>query len=244
MLKLQSKLDLLYEDFFEKLNIDSVTGIVNKSSRRFATKACIGQNYPNAKRKILFISLDMGKDEKFQENTFQDYIERRNAVCTNILTDKNPHMAGVYGTALYLLQNEYNWKESWSLLENQTSFFKEAIILNHNTLPKDVLNYISLINFYNFVTIDRKDRTGSSDRIQINHQFENRLLIDSINILMPDVIIVQSQTLKNYFKTHIKSKINPKTEIYIGYHPSVFGRGIKYRMPKKYIENLIESGKL
>src|SRR5690606_34800752 len=94
------KLDKLYEEFFRENSIDNKSGIVQGTNRRFATKIAIGDNYSSSQIKLLFISLDMGEDEYFKENRFQNYEERK----TNALNEdlnKNPHMAGVYGTALF-----------------------------------------------------------------------------------------------------------------------------------------------
>jgi len=245
---MNDNLNILYDNFFNKNVIDTNTGIVKGKEKRFATKIAIGDNYQIAKRKILFVSLDIGKDENLIDknlNTFQDFEQRKKSVCeSGYLENKNPHMAGVYGTALYFLKDYYNWISNWQLMESKNQFFNRILIENKEILPQDVLSYISLINFYNFVTIGRKERTGGSDRNFINEKDEIELLINIINTINPDVIIVQSKTLMNYFKNLIKPKISEKTEIFIGYHPSIFGRGIKNRIPKNYIKDLIENGKI
>jgi hypothetical protein len=245
-MEIRKEMESIYNIFFEKMNIDNKTGKVYNTKKRFATKIAIGENYQNCKKKILFVSFDIGRDEKFVdkgEDTFQDFDERRDSVCSSNL-DKNPHMAGVYGTALYFLKDYYGWEESWSLLENQNQFFREALISNSNNLPKEVLSYISLVNFYNFVTIGRIDRTGGDDRSFLDQEKEIQLLIDTIKIITPDIIIVQSRSMRNYFVNKIKPNTNNNIEIFIGVHPSIFGRGIKYRRPKNYIKNLIEFGKI
>lgn len=249
MHKLESDLNQLYADFFKKCEIDEETGIVKSNPyKRFATKVAIGENYLNSEKKILFVSLDMGRDENlvdFNKNTFQDFQQRRDSVCSGgNLGDKNPHMAGVYGTALYFLKDHYNWEVSWKLLVEKNQFFREILIANNGILPQNVLKHIALLNFYNFVTVGRKDRTGGSDRKLVFEKDEINLLIQTINTLKPDVIIVQSKTLVNYFKNLIKPNIPKNTDIYIGFHPSVFGRGIKNRIPKNYVNNLITSGKI
>lgn len=239
-MELYNKLDKIYNNFFDELNIDKKTGIVHNTNKRFATKIAIGENYIHCKKKILFVSFDIGKDEKYVEtgeNTFQDFAERRNAVCSGEF-NKNPHMAGVYGTALYFLKDYYEWRECWNILENQNQFFREALITNSDKLPTEVLSYISLVNFYPFVTVGRNDRTGGNDRYFYNEKAEIQLLIDSIEILSPDIIIVQSKSLRNYFLNQIKPQINTSVEIYVGVHPSIFGRGINYRRPANYIKNL------
>jgi len=61
-----------------------------------------------------------------------------------------------------------------------------------------------------------------------------KLLQATIDILKPDVIVVQSLSLRNYFKQLSLDGI----DVFVGFHPSVFGRNIKYRLPNKYIEHL------
>jgi hypothetical protein len=245
-MEIHEELENIYHNFFEELNLDKKTGKTPNNEKRFATKIAIGENYKHSKKKILFVSFDIGKDERFVESgedTFQDFVERRDSVCSRDLK-KNPHMAGVYGTALYFLKDYYGWQESWRILENQNQFFKEALITNSDNLPKDVLSYVSLVNFYNFVTVGRTERTGGNDRYFLNEKYEIQLLIDTIGIITPDIIIVQSKSLKNYFLNQIKSNVNPNIEIYVGVHPSIFGRGINYRRPANYIKNLTEFGRI
>lgn len=245
MEQLQNKLNSIYSNFFKILKIDKSTGLKKDTNKRFASKLAIGENYSRAEKKLLFVSLDIGKDELYEQNTFQDFEHRSKSVCAiGNLQDKNPHMAGVYGTALYFLKEKYNWQSSWDLLEGKNQFFREILIANKDILPQEVLSYITLINFYSFVTVERIERTGDSDRVFVNEKVELENLINIINAIAPDIIIVQSKSLRNYFKNIIQSKLSNKTEIFIGYHPSVFGRGIKNRIPKNYIKNLLETGKI
>jgi len=153
-------------------------------------------------------------------------------------------MAGVYGTALYFLKDHYGWQNSWKILESQNQFFREALISNSEMLPKEVLSYISLVNFYNFVTVGRTERTGGNDRCFLDEKKEIQLLIDTIRLITPDIIVVQSKSLKGYFSNQIKPNINPGVEIYVGVHPSIFGRGINFRRPANYIKNLTEFGRI
>lgn len=241
---IHDELNKIYQKFFEELNLDQITGKTPDGKKRFATKLAIGENYQQSKKKILFVSLDMGRDEKFVESnvdSFQDFDERSDAVCSESLS-KNPHMAGVYGTALYFLKDNYGWEKSWSVLENQNQFFREALIHNAEHLPADVLSYISLVNFYNFVTVGRAGRAGGSDRVFLDEPKEIQLLIDIIGVITPDIIIVQSKGLKHSFVNKIKQRIDPKIEIYVGVHPSIFGRNINLRRPINYMKDLLENG--
>lgn len=237
-------LNKLYSDFFDELKIDKKTGIVNITNKRFATKIGIGEEYLSAKKRILFVSLDIGKDEYFKENRYQNFDERRSNALYYSIDGRNPHMAGVYGVAIYFLKNDYNLEEAWRKLDTSNKFFREALLANRNYIPSDILSKVALINFYNFVTIGREERTGGNDRFFINQKAELKLLSNIINTIKPDIIIAQSKTLKNYFLNYIKPELNHNPEIYVSYHPSVFGRGIKFRNPKLHIEEMISNGKL
>ena len=95
----------------------------------------------------MFISFDIGKDEKFVEqkiDSFQDFEERKESVCESGFK-KNPHMAGTYGTALYFLKEKYKLNKEWDILVNQNQFFREALIQNADKLPNDILDKIALI---------------------------------------------------------------------------------------------------
>ena len=153
-------------------------------------------------------------------------------------------MAGTYGTALYFLKEKYNWIKEWEILENQNQFFREALLVNADKLPNNVLDKVALVNFYNFVSKGRNERTGGNDRVFIDMKVEIQLLIDSINTIKPSIIVVQSKSMTNYFVNFVKPNIDSNCKIFVGYHPSVFGRGINYRRPKNYITNLIEKGSI
>ena len=235
------KLDKIYDSFFVVFNIDLKTGIVANTNKRFATKVAIGDKYFAAKKKVLFVSLDIGKDEYYHENRFQSYKERRENALYYSVDGRNPHMAGVYGVALYFLKDIFGWVEAWSKIENSNQFFRESLLSNKSIVPTDVLSNVAMINFYNYVTIGRTERTGGNDRFLLNEASELQLLVDIINEINPDTIIVQSKTLNGYFRNKIKPFIEGNTDIYVSYHPSVFGRGIKYRNPKLHIADLIKN---
>ena len=239
---LNDELEKLYHNFFKQMNINSNTGIIEGTTHRFATKMAVGENYENAKSKILFISLDIGKDELFAQNTYQRLADRRATVCEiGNLQNKNAHMAGVYGAALYFLKDQYGWQNSWNILKDSEQQFASILKSQANNLPQDVLSYISLVNFYNFVTVGRDSRTGDKDRNIINDELESQLLINIINVTKPNVIIVQSKTLSNYLKEVIIPHISSNTKIYVTYHPSVIGRLIQYRIPKNYIKDILDN---
>jgi len=228
MNELEKKLEQLFDTFFEKMHIDKVTGLVDGKNVRFATMPYVGSNYSEAKKKILFVGLDMGQDEYYLTNRYQTFDERKDSVNDTPLSDKNPHIAGTYGTALYFLKDIYNWTDSWNILNSQNQFFKQALNSNCDLLPKEVLSYVSQINYFSFVTKDRYNRAGNMDRKFINQKIEIELLENVINLFNPDILIFQSLTLRN---EGLMNKFKKNMDIYVGYHPSSFGRYINKRVP-------------
>ena len=241
MEKTIKQLDQVYQLFFDEMKIDKNTGVVSGTNKRFVTKPAIGKNYFKSERKVLFVSLDVGKDELFVEkgiNAYQSIESRTESVCYSQPT--NPHMSGVYGTSLYLLKEKNNWDKESSLMENSSVSFLKFLNENFNEMPKEVLSNISLINFYNFVEIGREKRVGNSDRKFLNKKAELKLVIDILNVLKPNDIIVQGFPIHKFFNNEIKSKLDFNCKLYNVIHPSVFGRYIKYQIPNNYFKHLEE----
>ena len=135
MEKTIKQLDQVYQLFFDEMKIDKNTGIVSGTNKRFVTKPAIGKNYFKSERKVLFVSLDVGKDELFVEkgiNAYQSIESRTESVCYSRPT--NPHMSGVYGISLYLLKEKNNWDKESSLMENSSVSFLKFLNENFNTV--------------------------------------------------------------------------------------------------------------
>ncbi len=54
-----------------------LAGIVANTNKRFATKIAIGDNYFDSTKKVLFVSLDIGSDEYYNENRFQVFLLKK-----------------------------------------------------------------------------------------------------------------------------------------------------------------------
>ena len=241
--KLQNDLEKVYSRFFLKMNIDFNTGIILNSNKRFATKAGIGNNYEKAPKKILFISLDIGRDELFVDkgiNSFQNYENRTSSVCNNY-KDRNAHMAGVFGISLYLLKDTNGWKQEWKLFESSSKFFKYTLFDNYEILPTDVLHNIAQINFFNFVEVGRLKRSGNMDRKFIDKETEIQLNIDLINELKPDEIVVHGTKIHNLFRNKVIPQIKHNCNIYLVMHPSVLGKNINLQVPINYVNKMNEN---
>ena len=155
--QLEEQIQNLYASFFEDLKIDKHTGIVEGTDKRFSGYPYIGANYVNAPVRILFIAYDTGEDEKFADNTFHDFESRRKKIPTAF--DKNnelvlnPHIAGTYATALYILKDKMHLQNAWDALwSKRENTIKKAIKKSSSNLPPNVMSYVAYENRFRFVT--------------------------------------------------------------------------------------------
>ena len=204
--ELKRKIEKLYMSFFKDMNIDFQTGIVKGTNKRFSGYPYIGKNYVSAPVRILFISLDCGKDECINENTYHSFVSREDIFKGGKLDDFNDHIAGVYATALRLLKKAIRLADA------------------HSLLPRDLMTYVAYENRFRFVTVNRKERTGDSDREWINAEKESKLLLlmDEIAVLNPDVIVFQG--IKGIDNCGI-NELKKQYKVVVAYHPSCWQRG-------------------
>lgn len=169
--KLKAQIQERYNCFYKKMGIDTDTGIWNKSPQgkklRFATMPHIGENYHNAPKKILFVGLDIGRDEQKVEynlDIITNFQYRRGCFVLEKFKIPNPHVSGMMIDTLYLLKTKYEdiWNEVFVNLSNIQN--RSVINRLQSTFPISILDYVSQTNFYKFVTVGRKDRTGATDR--------------------------------------------------------------------------------
>ena len=218
-MNLENEIKKIYEDFFKDLNIDKKTGKVGDTNKRFATFPYIGSNYETAKKKILIVGLDIGKDEYKEDNIFQSIETRRSNVCIDC-NFNHPHIPGTYGTALYFLKDLYNWNNVWDEIIKFPTFQKALKKQLHKN-GENPLSYIALSNFYKFVQFDREKRAGDLDRKYIDAEFEENFFISEVKTLNPDIIIFQGKP-----KQVILEKLkNLNKEIYVGPHPTYREKG-------------------
>ncbi len=217
MEQLRENLKRLYHDFFVDMKIDQQTGIVNGTNRRFTGYPYIGGNYINAPVKILFIPLDVGVDERENENTYHTFESRKDIFPSGKL-DFNPHIAGLYATALYILKEKMGLQAAWDALWGNRKYNNvKAINLAYDSLPKDLMSYVAYENRFRFVTIGRKERSGGNDRVWINPKREGQLLVTEINAFSPDIIVFQGKY--GLGNCHI-DELKEKYKVVIAYHPS------------------------
>lgn len=260
---LENKLKELYEDLFKKFEIDEKTGVLNNYEKfeeykkagklkKFPTYPYIGSKYGSkGVPKILVIGLDIGSDEK--KDGIKSFKERREDIGGEKNGKYNPHIAGTYFLALYFLEESPDLEKSfWEKIGNKETC--QGVLKNiYNVVKnegniKSILNienplhYISLTNYYKFVTKDRDKKFGGNDRIYLNKSFEKDFLLKEIKEFNPDIILFQSKKFENILsKDKDKNLINrikeidEKIEIYIGYHPSYSFKDKKN--PEKDIRN-------
>ena len=211
-----------YDTFFTDLSIDPTTGIIEGSNKRFNGYPYIGANYCNAPVKVLFIALDCGEDELAKQNTFRSFESRESIFGGEKLSVNNPHIAGLYSTALYLLKDSMGWEPAWEKLWSKNRFtMLRAIKKVQNDLPKNLMSYVAYFNRYSFVTVGRKKRVGGEDRCWIQPEKEKELIFDIACLFEPDIIVFQgTQGIDNCSVRRLKDKF----KVYKMYHPSCWQR--------------------
>ncbi len=231
---MKTKLTSVYEQFFKDLDIDQSTGLVRNQNKRFATMPYVGENYEEARRKILFVGMDIGKDETHAANTYQDFNERRSNVCGDY--SFNPHIAGTYSAALHFLKDTYNWQSVWDNV-NQYATSQQATKTMKHKEGENPLKYIALTNFYKFVTFGRRKRAGDNDRQYLlnTKELEENLFLQEVQIFNPDIIVFQTKHPNWYIVNQLK---NQGWVVYVGPHPSYREKG--GRQPGIYVNNVTE----
>ena len=229
---MQSALKNKYQELFEKFGIDEETGRIKNSPKiKFPTFPYIGSKYGDSK-KILIVGLDIGSDEKI--GGIQSFKERQRAIEEKPVSKHNPHIAGTYFTALFFLKDNFNLQDYWDKLKNISSCQK-ALQNKEKLPPLNPLCYIALTNYYKFVSINRKNRTGGENRIYLNSNIEIDFFIEEVKIFKPDVIIFQSNSFK-----HKKKLLNKLLEmgklVYVGPHPAYRGK----REPNYFVKKIMK----
>ena len=233
---IQIKLDNKYRDFFKKFKITNKTGCLKDYPKiKFPTYPYIGSKYGKS-IKILIVGLDIGSDET--QGRTQSFEERRKAIEDKDKSKHNPHIAGTYFTALFFLKHKLNLQNCWEKLNNELTFQK-ALKKNKELPVINPLSYIALTNYYKFVSVNRKNKTGGENRRFIDKQLkiiELDFFIDEVKVFNPDIIIFQSKSFWN--KKRLLNKLSKIVKlIYIGPHPS--WRGKEKRRPNYFVKQIL-----
>ncbi len=232
---LQEDIFTRYQHYFKKLGIDNNSGIwENQDTKlRFATMPHIGNEYHNATTKILFVGMDIGKDESNQENKIQSFEERHDSLCAR---PRNPHMFGTYMEALYFLRPQI-WDAVFERYKNRTNQRALESILKEYPEVSELGRYFSLTNFHKFVTLGRITRSGDENRQNYNiADLTYKIFCDEVEILKPNIIWFQGHKLSC---EKYQELANNGYDVYVAYHPAVRGRCIFGRRPA-YIKSVIE----
>lgn len=224
--ELRKSLKDRYDQFFKDMGIDPQTGIVKGTSKRFTGYPYIGRNYCNAPIRILFIPLDVGKDECAENNTYHSFQDRQDIFPDGML-DFNYHIAGLYATALFILKDVMGYQQAWEILcKEQNCSNKISIRRAYHYLPKDLMSYVAYENRYRFVTIGRdSERKGGKDRVWLDVDLERQMLMDEIELFSPNIIVFQG--LQGVHDCNI-AELRGKYKVIITGHPSCW----QHRMNK------------
>lgn len=255
MNQIETNITAIYKQFMSELEINQATGILGKISNsryvndklRFSGFPYIGAKYDSAKKKILFVGLDIGIDECREENSYHTLESRRACIagsetgCTRLVY--NNHISGTYAMALYIMKGFYGWEQKWDIFKRNTdnTFFK-IINDNNKELPIDVLDYVAFTNIHKFVTVCRGcnlekenpvcksadclqpkiNRSGNDNRRWYNEKEEIDFFLKEIEVFQPDVLYFQGS---NKFSNDTLNKLSEKYEIWIANHPSAWNVG-------------------
>ncbi len=215
-----------YQEFFFQNKCITKTGKLRGKNKRFASYPFLGDNYGKTK-KLLFIGMDIGKDER----ELISLNDRRSDIQDLYICGFNHHIAGTYFLTLYYLKEELGltkyWKESSkqdkfsaSILNNSENKNSDHLFPLHGRL--NLLSYVALTNYYKFVTVDRENRSGDQDRVHVLDQaIEERLLVDEVDILKPDIILFQGLEFNKAKYSHMIEVLKTKAVVQVGCHPAV-----------------------
>lgn len=200
---LENDIKIIYDRFYHEAGINPNTGVPKGVDKRFIGMPYLGTQYAIAKKHILYVGLDQGKDEPVHTFNSKREIISPTAKGYKMIRSRstfNPHFYGIYAMTMRLLYKEYGWTELWNKFsEDDTRTACEAISRNHKVLPVDLIDYIAFTNAHKFVTIDRINRSGSQDRQwndKIQREYELHLLEQEIKVLKPDIVIFQGVDFK------------------------------------------------
>ncbi len=197
---------------------------------RFATMPHIGDRYAKAPVKILFVGLDIGKDEMKKIQTLET---RHESLC---YWPSNPHMFGTYMEALYFLRPDL-WKIVMEKYDNLTNQRALTELSKEFTDVANLGHYFSLTNYHKFVTVNREKRTGAENRESYNIAKETEtLFMKEVEILKPDVVWFQGHKLP---QGKYQELANKGYDVYVAYHPSTIGRTF-YARRANYINYIVE----
>jgi hypothetical protein len=208
-MNVQEQIKKEYLSFFTDEAIIPCTGIKEGTNKRFATYPFIGSEFGKTK-KILFVGLDIGKDENYKNNAIISFKSRKIKIEDENRDNHNTHIRGTFVTAGYLIdQITFDKQETY-----------KTSIKNTDNLKKNYLKFVSLTNYYKFVNVKRKNRLGSFNRK--DPKLAQDLLKKEINILNPDIIVFQSKSFSTNktLNDFVKSLNNKNMTIYLSNHPS------------------------
>ena len=227
------RVKIVHDHFFKLLKIDPQTGLLPNGDKKFATYPYIGSKYGQFQTKLCIVGLDIGKDET--PGYIQPFSQRRKQIENRDHSKHNPHIAGTYMMALYFLHQELpEWKDYWERLNDQTTC--QQLLKRKNELPSEnPLSYISLTNYYKFVTPEREKRSGGKDRKFVNKKLEIQFLDEETKALDSNIVVLQSKQFLAKSKKQF-SKIAEKSKLLISPHPAARG---KFRRVRTMISQII-----
>ena len=113
---IERSINSLYDKFLDVIGVDKQTNLLG--GRKFSGAPYIGTLYPQAKKRILFVGLDIGNDEGIGVDDFEGKrgrISPTHKKWSELPPKKafDPHFSGTYALTLRLLYKYYGWETVW-----------------------------------------------------------------------------------------------------------------------------------
>ena len=231
----RERVESIYRKFCRQFGVNIENGVLNeRTNLKFATMPYIGSNYFLARKRLLFVGMDIGKDET--PGKIQSLEERRVAIECDV--NFNPHIAGTFCTALYYLKTEYDWEDVWDKFSSYPTY-SQATKVQHHKDGENPISFVALTNLHKFVTIDRENRTGDVDRKFLEKEVEESWLLKEIKLLRPDIVFLQSKTMQLSPDT-IQQVKDSNVRLLRTQHPAFRPKTKGEKSPISYVNNFEE----
>lgn len=125
-------------------------------------------------------------------------------------------MSGTYVTAMHFLQSECEEWQRW-LNRADKNRVPQWLLSDTKNLPhRNPLRYIAFTNDYKFLLVH------NGQKVRIDHEQEQRFLVEEATILEPEIIVFQSAGFRR--RSKLLRQMSAIAEIFVGNHPSAWGR--------------------
>lgn len=198
---------------FRQMNVDSDTGMIGEPHLKFGSYPHIGSCYGKM-RQVLIVGMDIGGDPR--KGRIHSYEQRCREIEDKPPGEHNPHMSGTYITAMRFLQSECGEWRRWLKRADKERVPQSLLSKKENLPHRNPLRYIAFTNDYKFLLVH------NGQKVRIDHDEEQRFLVEEARILDPDIIVFQSAGF--WRRSKLLRQMSEIAEVFVGNHPSAWGR--------------------